>query len=339
MRSKHTLRVAASLGATLLLTACGGGGGSAGPAYEGPTSGVVITTDNAQALASDAAMLALGPVGSLFDPGYSPDDFYARDHGSRTFPKGIETFLKDTFEAERNRLASMGLRASESEPIECDAGTGRVTLNYSSSAGLTAGDSLVVSFNNCEFMYGSDSEVLNGSLSMTFAELTSTSTSIAFAANNFRIDEKYLGALTGDYDLMHGGYTLTTTNNAPVTSLRLVSTSMLIEQKYNGKKHQTLLTGVDHYYSYDASAPTYTYRVNYTVASTSYGGVVSLKTTADFVATTFGQPTQGRMIITGANGATVQLTAEPGPQLLIEYDLDGNGIYGDNDDPPQDILS
>ena len=269
----------------------------------------------------------------------SPDDLLrtskdsskssTRFHGFRTFQQKAETLLKGRLDAERNRLSSMGVRATESEDLECDSGFGTGTFTFSDPLVVTAGDSITMSFSNCEFV--DDGEIYNGSLTMTFKDI-GPNMSFAFSFNNFQIKEKF----TGDSMLMHGDYTLTTLINLPKTSVQLVSNSLLVNEVYQGDEFSTLLTGLDQSAVHDSSVGSDTYKANFTVTDSHFGGKVTVETRTDFVVTS-SVATDGEMIITGANGAKIRLKAQSSPNVLVEYDLDGDGSYGDQPSETLDL--
>ncbi len=44
-------------------------------------------------------------------------------------------------------------------------------------------------------------------------------------------------------------------------------------------------------------------------------------------------PYTGQLTVTGVNGASVKLTVVDNTSVTLEYDFDGNGVYGDGTDP------
>ncbi len=80
---------------------------------------------------------------------------------------------------------------------------------------------------------------------------------------------------------------------------------------------------------YDPGPPAmYTDSANFTYASTSLGGQVTVQTLEDFVTDAGDQyPSSGQALATGSNGSKCRLTVVNNVNVTLEVDADGDGVY------------
>ncbi len=85
--------------------------------------------------------------------------------------------------------------------------------------------------------------------------------------------------------------------------------------------------------NFPTTATPYSFSATATVASTLAGGSVTFATPTPFTGLGSGNPTAGVMVITGANGGTLTLTARAdGTHVGLVFDDDGAGP-----NPPQTL--
>lgn len=194
---------------------------------------------------------------------------------------------------------------------------------------VSAGDSLVVSFNSCTVPTGTVSGTLSFAINtfgassstnysmgmtLTFGNFTVTGTQVAASAN---------GSLS--VNLTHTGtYAWTETVSTP---------SLTVSGSFMGATRTRTLS------NYSATATrtpnaTSTYTTSYSFSGAVQSSALGNQTFLFATGTPFVKngseyyPSSGNMVITGANNSKLRLTGISNTQATLELDASGSGTYG-----------
>jgi hypothetical protein len=223
---------------------------------------------------------------------------------------------------------------TESDSQGCSgSGTVTVTASYSDPGQPTAGDTFTLVFNNCI----EGSEKTHGGLALSLDSLTLNpdKTLGDFTARYTFANLINTHTATGDYVWLNGAFSAGFSGDAISTALTvmLVGNSLVMSERSGGVTEQARLTS----FSFTETLATngdFLFDHDYTYASTGIGGSITVTTVTPFgVFAGDDYPTVGMVVIKGANNASVKLSAIDNITASIEYDLDGNGSYGDGADP------
>jgi hypothetical protein len=305
----------------LLLTGCGGGGGgSTSDGYTGPTTRYAMDSamdaDQAasyavdevvsQSIVSDAdAFRSTAPAGS--DPGST----LAR-------AKALADSLLATHSgaAKRNVYA----RGTQSGSQQCAvSGSVSGTVYSQSDSADSDGDYMQLNFSNCN---DGDGYIYNGSLRLTLV-------SVANEIMEMRFIGLTVSGLESEY--ANGAYRIDLAADGYV----IYGDSLV----WSDSTAQVRLTGFRFDYSLNIADSSATFAADYTVASTTIGGTLTVDTTTPFVRiASESYPRSGVVVVTGASGASVRASAQSATYVRLEYDLDADGTYGIGSDPAfQDV--
>lgn len=341
------------ISATLLLAGCGGGGGggsSSGLTYDGPTAAVVLSDETtADGIASTVVGMESSGATTFIDA------TGVISLGVATSPQGgagtVDTSKLGTTAkqlAQRAFNTSSGISnlltgLTDSQVQQCDlysGSRGSVTVSMTVSNVdqynnwiPTSGDTFSLTANNC--YDGFSHELANGTVTFILATISSldpvTGDPAEFAANFTFSNFKVTNTTTGDYDWLQGGFTAGFSGDGQNTPFvfSVTGSSMVVENMTAGATQTVRLTnfsfvdtiGLDGSFSLDH---------DYTVACTQLGGSVTVRMNPAFtIYSGDDNPTVGAVVVSGANGASIKLSAVDNLTAQIEYDLGGNGSYGD----------
>lgn len=198
------------------------------------------------------------------------------------------------------------------------------------SGTVGVGDVFVMSFSNCSDGISTE----NGSMAFAITGLnggvmggtgtptTPLTASFTLTFNNFS-SRDIASNLT---DAINGDISFSTTDDGTNTTGTMSGTSLRMDSSVDGA---FLMTNYNFTFM-EANVPTattpYSFRVNMTIASTVANGSVTVTTPVTFAGQGVDDPTAGQMLITGANGSTLTLTASPdGVTVQMVVDEDGAG--------------
>jgi hypothetical protein len=219
----------------------------------------------------------------------------------------------------------------QSQTENC-AGGGTLTISANDANGnrlVDAGDSVSLTAANCSF----EGQLLNGQLTLTINSLTGNpdhypySLSVTLGFNNLTTQSSSLRTVG------NGSLALSIKANAASNqSLALRTSSLSLSSTYGSTTYSKTLTGYDTSVELrpaGSGLTTTTTSVTGTLSSSAFESkTISIATTAPFVrASTQAYPGSGQLVITGAAGAKVRLTATSATTVLIELDADANGSY------------
>ena len=205
-----------------------------------------------------------------------------------------------------------------------------IVADADNSGTLTAGDSLTITGNNCRDV---SLGTINGSSTLTFNNMSGTYGSTAYSAgltmtfNNLSmVDGQYNVSINGTASLSEtvtGANSWTSTFAAP-------SLSMSASYTGGGVRSRTLSA----YSATETRTPDGTTRLSFAGAVTSSAlssQTVTFNTTTPFVTLPNGvYPSSGVLLITGAAGTQLKLTALSASQVQQELDANGDGIFEGN---------
>lgn len=322
---------------------------SSGPDYTGPTTAVQLSSKVA---ADDAATAVAGQtVTGDMSASETSDVLAFQKAGASTGLRNdlvgrVVGLVNRALDAEANSTAIPALAGvTQSQTIACgpDASYGTMTLSitYSVQGTLSSGDSISMAFSNCNDGF----ETTNGSMSITFTTVGSydgtvsgdmDGVAVTLSANQF----KWTDNASGAYELVHGGLTLAIADTDALgtsTEFSLSGTSLYsADGDGAGNNYEHLLTNFDFIDIRDNSTGDLTISYDFTFASTEIDGSVTVDTSATTPFLLYYldmYPTEGIVTVTGANNASVRLTTIDNANVLLEYDLDGDGVYGNGTDP------
>jgi len=304
------VRLLATSAAVAALVSCGGGGGSSssgGGAPAVPSAPLVLTSANAQNVAGDATLAAIGASsngGGLF--------LAADTRSSSVRPKTHVLSRLLMQEIDRLNLQSPSIIAAVVQTFPCAFGGSRSEDATQNSATVT--------FNNCSEATG---ESISGSIAISNITGAATSFSasvsvnLTFSATGFP-DESFTGS-----------FTMSLSTVGAVTTITLSGGEILTHTGTNFER----LSSFTLVSSSDSSSLVRTDSVTLTYASTEIGGSVTITTTKPFETIdgrTF--PHAGAILIVGASGGKIRVTVLgdetlPAPQVRIELDADGDDTF------------
>ncbi len=317
------------IAATLILTGCGGGDSSSSPSYSGPTGAVTVTsTTEANTVAGFAASQALSSSMSSLSGTYTP--FTANDGMLNLQSLGTlaQKYANMAFKVDISGTTLLPTGVSSSQTQACTT-SGNITVTYEAASAATypsSGDSVTFAFNSCV----ESNIMLSGSMKLTVNTYTSGS---AFSATYTFNQLKTTLISTGDYSMIHGDYTASISDSSTLFEASLTGTSLYFEASISGTTGQALLSNFSYVDTYTYASGDWSMDHDFTFASTDLGGSVNVNTVTPFVvpaANTY--PTSGQMVVTGAGGAKIRLTAQPdGTNVYVEYDIvPVDGVYESN---------
>lgn len=355
------LRTSLAAASFVLLAACGGGGdNSSSNGSTGSTGGTLqpadttltgITGDNYVSVAADAYAAATSVTGALETPDASP--FIPTLPASTTSTAmTTTTTIKGTVAQSGivNNTLDLASRALAAHTAQVTAGTASspqmfncsvsgyvlvdATMRDTSAKTLSSGDTLKVTGVGCI----DNGLLINGAMAMTFRYVnglpganTTWSATLATVFTDFSADELTSAArvrATGDMTI---GLTQTIGATAVTQQKMALTSNALRTDLYRDGTLQASRTLGTLSATYAWQGTTLAAGVSFTHSGTStklgtfkYG----VKTTVDFVSATGAYPAQGEMVVTGANAATVTLTALDSQRVRVTYRKDGTAATG-----------
>lgn len=137
--------------ATLILTGCGGGGGSSAPTYNGPTGAVSLSSttegQTAAGFASNEAFdSGLSSVTNIAAPPFVASNTATNFHALSTL---AQKYAEIAFKADKSG-PNLPVGVTGSQTVNCPSGgSATVTVVAASQTTYTAGDTVTFAYNNC----------------------------------------------------------------------------------------------------------------------------------------------------------------------------------------------
>lgn len=301
---------AAAFASTLslsLLAACGGGGGDGGTPASPTGSSLSIAASNYQ----QVAQVVVSTTGYLMDTG----DFAIGE------PSGASAQS-----ARRVRAQQARPRATSSETVTCTQG-GSLQLSFNdqnNNGNWDVGDTLRAVAINCR----EDGLTLQGGLGLNAKALSgsfgsgSYSATLQLSLENFSITEG------SDTSTGNGNLDMQISVAAGTTELTLVVDAISVAGTEAGQLYNHGLRDARQSLRLPLAGGS-TSSTSATVSSSKLGDKsVRIETPTPFETAVNAQfPSSGQMLISGANGSKLRLSAQNATQVLLELDGDGDGSY------------
>jgi hypothetical protein len=313
----------------LLIAACGGGGGGDDADFDDTisTTGVSITSSNAELIAAKV-LTSVNTVQGMTEPvtvltGVSVD---VADTTLRYSDLALWLLEQNLESANQSTLETLtGIVVDRTVSCE-NGGTYTISGDISNPEVPSVGDSLTYTFYNCEIL----SLVMNGTMGFTITELSGTlslsppyTVGLDAFMNDFSMDNGSV-VVTGDGDM---SMTLSEDTSGNETLL-IAGTSYT--QSVNGV-YETL-TGYRYDLRMDNLSGDFSFDQSGTYESDEIGGSVSYETLTTFSGNDSianGNPTAGVLhVTTSIDSSQALVTAQPdGINVQIDVDHDGDGLY------------
>lgn len=199
------------------------------------------------------------------------------------------------------------------------SGTVSFTATIANPETLTPGDSISLTFDDCD---QGDGVLLDGGFGFSVATFQGDVATGAFrfaitvTLSDLRLIEN------GESTTLAGDMSLTIdTMNASAMSLTVAGNSLTV----TSGNESASLAGYSIALTVDPLVGTSLLEVDGTVQSSEFAGRVDVATTAPLVVNVAGIPTEGEITIDGANGATITVRVVSAELVELHVDLDGNG--------------
>lgn len=353
-RSSSTSRLAALMSCATLLVACGGGSDAPAPApTPAPTPpapvALLITAINQDAVARASANVvvsaaATGAVAPLAADGRVTARAAKRPVGALPAFAGVtsvggvlQRFAQFAVQAPAARSMTVATGQVRALAIvrltEACGASGNVTIELNdadNSGSVSAGDSVSFSFNACSSGLG---EVIDGGLSLRVSTAAGPNIS-----GTLTYDDLRLATLDASFGI-NGSVNLTYSEAGTLATYRSVVgagglVTLVTAQAFSDSL--TLRAGFEQVITSDSAAVApgsatpglNTASITGELTANSLGGIVGVVTVAPFQRYAIdAYPRAGQLIVTGAAGSRLRVTALSAATLRIELDADGNGSY------------
>jgi len=312
-----------------LLTACGGSSGDGATTTTPPPAGVKITSANQTSAARaglDAGLsmaMAQGALGS--GAAASPAAVAGRAHA-------LTSLVRHAVDsATRKTAAGLDAHAAvlSSANENCAVG-GTVSSSFDDKDGnlmLSAGDVITATFSQCR---DSSTSTINGTVVITVAANPQVNGSNSQLSVNAQFQTLAVTD-TGSSYTVNGSVSVAETDND-------VTTNTAITIGSGGLSLVVAATGLNDTITLGAGLAVTTttaddgsfaaVAVNGSVTSSALGGTVSIATPIALSGPgSDAYPSAGQMVITGASGSKVRISAVSNAQATLELDADGDGSY------------
>jgi len=319
MKSSLSTVIAAS--ALALLSACGGGGGDSAPA---PSQKVAITSANQNNVVRAGVNGALAV--SLTQGNFGSTPAAAAAARTRALDIVLQRALASV-QAQRKGIASASVRpaATSGDVTNCGiSGTLASTFDDKDGNGvISKGDVLTATFAQCK---ESASLAINGVLSITVTS-NPTDTQLAASANFQNIVvtfEQLASTISGTLAIgvVDNATTSTSTLSAGAGGLNVSLVSSTWNESVSYASGFVIATSEVTATQVDSLS------LSGTLTAQSLGGTLSIATTLPLTQGPSDEyPSAGQVVISGASGSAVRVTAISDTQVSVELDANGDGTY------------
>lgn len=215
------------------------------------------------------------------------------------------------------------IESQGAQVILCDSGNVMVDINDALPQNvLSSGDSATITFQACMI----DGLTLSGTLSFTATEVTGAEPGpFSYVLDvNFNAFTMSAGGAT---IVVNGGFTASLSTQDGVAFTSVVSgDSISAFAQGGGVAFSGTLSNFRVERQYNESTLDYLVDVQATVASSEIGGIATYETTTAFTGTDPNEPDAGSLLVTGANGGTLTVTALSSTQVQLDLDFDGDTV-------------
>jgi len=303
------------------LAACGGGGGDSAPAPAPAPAPVQISSANSNTTAARGYETA----NALFDASSAASGQLKSATGGPRLDlvRFSLARLQALTTGQPGSFAGSGVaseKATSSESLQCPGG-GSISVtatDQNDNGRADAGDAATIAFNACV----AEGTTVGGSMAfefLSFAGGAAADTSSARATfTNLTVSEAgQTSSASGDMTLL-----ATVSKVSPFTADVTLSGSRLALTE--GGESRTL-TGYSGRLLIDDTRRTYSYTVSGGVSGSGLPGSITLTTPTAISGPLAGDPTAGRLIVTGAANSQVSLTVTPPTGVVLALDANGDG--------------
>lgn len=303
----HAVLYATSVISLALLAACGGGGGDSGTPISPVSSSLSISAANYQ----QVAQVVMSTTGYLTDAG----DFALGE------PSGAAAQSTRHVKAQQARP-----RATSSETLSCTQG-GSLQLSFNdqnNNGSWDVGDTLRATAINCR----EDGLTLQGGLGLNAKALSGSFGSGSYSATLQLSLENFIITEGSDTSTGNGNLDMQISVTAGTTELTLVVDAISVAGTEAGQLYNHSLRDARLNLRLPLAGGG-TSSTSGTVSSSKLGDKsVRIETPTPFVTAAQAQfPSSGQMLISGANGSKLRLSAQSAALALLELDADGDGSY------------
>ncbi len=301
---------ALAIAAALLVTACGGGGGggtTSAPVVTTPltvvptSAAVAVTSANAKFLASAAQQAATSPISM----------------GTLSIFLGNGTFT--------------GSQLNLVRPC-ANLGTALVSGTLANLAGLTTGDRLAASFNNCTL-----AQVVGVNSSMTLHGNTSTAVTSgavggfpSFVSANTVIDNLSF-EVAGLTQILSGAQTFEwTVTNLSQQTMVVAGTTLTLRNSSAGTTRTSTWQNYRHVLNVDATGFNYSVTASVQTDNTNFGPTGGSYTLSTITPLALNQATSafssGELRVTGAANSSMRIILSANNAVTLQIDTNGDGV-------------
>lgn len=317
--------------ATVLISACGGGSGEPArlPPPVGTQTDLVVTSNNAKPAARtayNASSTSMESGDRVAGPGVTSSPGGVQKPAFRGgFAGVIDTVMRKIPVTDVTGCGLDGM-----------TGTQTTTIDFALPGTLTAGDTIVIEFSNCDQGLG---EVLNGRMEMTVVSFSGDllvsglyQLEMAVQLVDFRV------TTATDEILQVGDSTVTLDNTGlPIIAISVSGNSLATVTNTS----TSIISGFDTSQTVDTSVipEPYTMVTSGTVDSTDLGGMIDYSTPVTFQGAGDGYPFAGELLIVGANNASIRLVALDDVNVRLDTDIDGDGVVDESETTTWDDIA
>jgi len=343
---RSSLPAALAVCSSLLLAACGGGGGGSAPGDGGGGQqnvepSAVISSSNQMQVArvtfDDTQAIVQTPL-PLSEPGRARALAITRGADSGPIALVNAAVQRAVLEAlaprHRVSVASTDGRvrpaATETFSEACSLG-GSVTVVASDADNnddVSAGDSVQASFNQCSESAG---VVMNGAMSVSLQSVAvNTDTQFRFTGT---IAFDRLSLIAGSQSaVINGAVTVDAAQTLGSTVTLQIGVTIgangLTTSLTSPSRSDSVAYDAGSRWVVDSNGSTFSLQLNGTFTVTSIGGRVSVATVQPVVFRVGDDhASSGQMVVTGASGSRLRITALDNTQARLELDANGDGTY------------
>jgi hypothetical protein len=323
---KHRIGLSATVLACLLgLSACGGGGGSAGtPSSSAPDSTLLgISASNYQVVGQSAvsSALFLNDTGSVVTGAESGGD-------PRLLRHAVDTARRAMGVASARPALLTGVEVRETVPCS-QGGSLAVSVNdVNNNGNFDLGDSLTVDAQSCR----EDGDVMQGRISLSVQALAGVYDSNSYSATLAMTLTAF--SVTSGSDMAQGDGTITlTVSQAPtgVSEVTLATSRLVLSGRTGGQNFSTTLTDTKLTLRVEIvnGSPRTSISYNSSLVSSSFDNKQVLITTPQPLVITGSDtyPSSGYLMVQGHASSALRITAVNRSQVRLELDAQGDGSY------------
>ncbi|WP_367849095.1 hypothetical protein [Rhodoferax sp. WC2427] len=312
------------------LVACGGGGGDSTPTAGGgsaPSTAFKLTSGNYTVAAQEALSTANATQGALVFSEVLTGAAVSGPGLPLAFARAQVPKLQDWLRTVPQQVT--GALQQYTEPCAGGGTLGVTVSDINGNRSVDAGDTVNIVATNCNI----NGNTANGSIGMTVNSTSGNLSGNVYGLNLGMVFGNFSASSTAGTDTLNGSLTLavqSTGVNRVVTTLSAPN-NLTMAGSFGGVAYSRSLMGYSSTVTISPASSGYSESTIYggTLSSNSFDAktvVISMDT--PFVRTNLQSfPAAGQVVLTGADGSRVRITAQSVTQVQIELDADGNGVY------------